>query len=195
MKTASKGSLWPLRALLLLLAGVLLLVFFQRGELSPVLTPSQASPASPPKSRVKFTIEKAGKLPEIDLRPVRTKPAQVPDERVAAVGKLRQELPNLQVTFDEISGAPSFLQATGKFLTGKQPGKSARNLVEGYVDKHHSLFGHDGAALERARGAGRRDGTQPDDDVGVAAAARGRAFIPDDFKGERDPARRGDHAE
>ncbi|MFZ4765775.1 MAG: M36 family metallopeptidase [Roseimicrobium sp.] len=101
-------------------------------------------------NRVKFGAEKRKHLPEIGVDAARTVNTP-PPERAAGLAELQRAMPTAQVEFDVISGAPSYLQQTGKFLTGKNPGKSARQAVADFVNRFPGLFGHDGAALAQAR--------------------------------------------
>ena len=145
MKTAPNRALWPLLAVLCLLTALMLW--------SPrrAVTVSEAGSAPKTTKRVKFTSEKPKPLPEIDVR--RTPgPLNTPStDRAEAFAELKREKPMLQAQFDEISGAPSYLQETGKFLTGKNPGKAAKEVVKDYVSRFPGLFGHDGTALDKAR--------------------------------------------
>ena len=114
-------------------------------------SPPEAASASKTTKRVKFTSEKPKPLPELDFRqsggPTNTPPA----DRAEALVELKRQKPMLQAQFDEISGAPSYLQETGKFLTGKNPGQTAKEAVAGFVDANRALFGHGSEALAAAR--------------------------------------------
>lgn len=101
--------------------------------------------------RVKFVSEKPKPLPEIDLRK-RSGPSSNPGkDRAEAFAELKREKPMLQAQFDEISGAPSYLQETGKFLTGKNPNLPAKVVVKNYVNRFPGLFGHGADALDAAK--------------------------------------------
>ncbi|MBL9145610.1 MAG: M36 family metallopeptidase [Verrucomicrobiaceae bacterium] len=89
-------------------------------------------------------------LPSLDKRDAPLSP-KVNPVRLAAVTALRQEVPGVQVEFDPISGAPSYVQSTGRFLSPSlAPGQSARLAVEQFVDRHADLFGHNSDALRKA---------------------------------------------
>ncbi|MFN7561587.1 MAG: M36 family metallopeptidase, partial [Prosthecobacter sp.] len=145
MKTAPNRALWPLLAVLCLLTALMLW--------SPrrAVTVSEAGSAPKTTKRVKFTSEKPKPLPEIDVR--RTPgPLNTPStDRAEAFAELKRQKPMIQAQFDEISGAPIYLQETGKFLTGKNPGKNVREVVSTYVDANKALFGHGADALKAAR--------------------------------------------
>ncbi|WP_395741241.1 M36 family metallopeptidase [Prosthecobacter sp.] len=69
--------------------------------------------------------------------------------RLQALTALRQEIPGVQVDFDAITGAPSSIMATGRFLTnGKVTPQDPYAAVRDFVSKHEALFGHGTAALE-----------------------------------------------
>jgi hypothetical protein len=69
----------------------------------------------------------------------------VPDRETAAAA-LRAEVPGVQMDFDEITGGPKQIVATGKFLTAAAE-KPAAVVVSDFVDAHRGLFGHDSQFL------------------------------------------------
>lgn len=116
----------------------------------PAQNSTTESPRQPQKN-VKFVSAKPRvSLPPLDRRDVPLSPPSNP-VRLAAVTALRQEVPGVQVEFDPVSGAPSYVQATGRFLSPPlAPGQSARSAVEQFVDRHADLFGHSADALRKA---------------------------------------------
>jgi alpha-tubulin suppressor-like RCC1 family protein len=64
---------------------------------------------------------------------------------------LKQAIPGIQMDFDTKSGAPSRVQATGRFLTPPAPGKEAVRVVSDFIDQHPALFGHSGGVLTSSR--------------------------------------------
>ncbi|MFO1481863.1 MAG: ELWxxDGT repeat protein [Verrucomicrobiaceae bacterium] len=139
----------PVAAALLVLV-VIMLMTGRRERPSPQ-PPAAAAPVISNDKRVKFVKEKPKPLPEIDLRH-RKGPAPAPAaDRTGAFAALKRERPMIQAQFDEISGAPSHLQETGKFLTGKAAGQTPKEIVSAYVDRFAALFGHNSDALKAAR--------------------------------------------
>jgi ELWxxDGT repeat protein len=145
MKIAPNRALWPLLAVLCLLTALVLWLPRRSATVADARPPAETS------KRVKFVKEKPKPLPEIDLRRTSVPASTPPQDRAEAFAELKRQKPMLQAQFDEISGAPSYLQETGKFLTGKNPGKAAKEVVKDYVSQFPGLFGHDGAALDKAR--------------------------------------------
>ena len=145
MKIAPNRALWPLLAVLCLLTALVL--WMPRRS----ATVADTHPAAETSKRIKFVKEKPKPLPEIDVRRNSVPTSTPPQNRAEAFAELKRQKPMLQAQFDEISGAPSYLQETGKFLTGKNPGKAAKEVVKDYVSQFPGLFGHDGAALDKAR--------------------------------------------
>ncbi|MBL9182814.1 MAG: M36 family metallopeptidase [Verrucomicrobiaceae bacterium] len=145
MKTAPNRALWPLLAVLCVL--IALMLWLPRGPEDS----SKSTEAPKSTKRVKFTSEKPKPLPEIEVRGKHGQTDSPPENRAEAFAELKRQKPRLQAQFDEISGAPSYLQETGKFLTGKNPGKSAKQVVKDYVSQFPGLFGHDGTALDKAK--------------------------------------------
>ena len=91
------------------------------------------------------------KLPQIDTRHIDANAKSLP-ARIAAIHSVKKEIPGVEVEFDPITQAPSYIQATGKFLTGLgAPGTSTRKVVEGFIDRHKDLFGHDATAIKSSR--------------------------------------------
>lgn len=173
-----------LLVLALTTAVVVLFVWGMRGRLSPEPAPSSSQSltigtdarSSPP--GVPSTVA-AGSNPQPvasiqsgddarrrekpgfkDVREGREQARGQSADRVQALAALRKEVPGVQVEFDPVTGAPSYVQATGEFLTGPAPnGKSPREVVEDYIDQNKALFGHDASALHSAR-VTREDVTQ-----------------------------------
>lgn len=72
-------------------------------------------------------------------------------ERLAAVAAVGREAPGAAVDFDGLTGSPSRIQATGRFLTPAAPGIEAGTVVKDYVGSHRDLFGYGAEALTAAR--------------------------------------------
>lgn len=119
---------------------------------SPVLLakekPSAQAKAEP--KMIKFAQNKPRVRPDLDLREFE-QDSPTKAGRRAALAELQRAIPGVQVEFDPLSGAPSRVQATGKMLTEPAPGKSARQVVEQFVERYQALFGHSGTSLTEAR--------------------------------------------
>ncbi|MBX7209167.1 MAG: M36 family metallopeptidase [Verrucomicrobiaceae bacterium] len=101
-----------------------------------------------------------GRVESIDVRTEHRAAPALQADRAHALMRLTAEVPGVKVDFDPVTGAPSLVQATGRFLTPPaEPGANPRSLVEGYIDAHRDLFGHDAGALRTAR-VSREDVTQ-----------------------------------
>lgn len=91
----------------------------------------------------------------------------LPAERVNAEAKLRDRVPALRLERHPILGSPKWIAAREGFLTGsdgtglamagaaasRQPlaPNDAHRVVKAFLNEHAGVFGHDAAALERAR--------------------------------------------
>lgn len=118
--------------------------------------PSAQAKAEP--KMIKFAQNKPRVRPDLDLREFgQDSPTKA--FRRAALAELQRTILGVQAEFDPLSGAPSRVQATGKMLTEPAPGKSARQVVEQFVERHQALFGHSGTSLTQARVA-REDVTE-----------------------------------
>ncbi len=107
--------------------------------------------ASPKPKNIKFTKSARSKLPEIDARSLSANNVQPPANRDAALASLRSAVPGVQVEFDPVTGAPSYVQATGRFLNSPAQKETARESVERFIEAHQALFGHGSEALKKAR--------------------------------------------
>lgn len=110
----------------------------------------EGSPVVSSTKKVKFVKAKPKPLPEVDLRSKSAGPVLLVG-RGEAFAQLRRNVPTAEVMFDEISGAPSHLQATGRFLTAKNSGKKAADIVRDYVAEYPDLFGHPAEFLNQAK--------------------------------------------
>jgi len=97
-------------------------------------------------------VKKRKHFPLLDNR-VGAPSFDTPPAKVAAVEALRREIPGALVDFDTITGTPSRVQATGKFLSASAavPAASASAVVERFVLTHRDLFGHDTALFKNTR--------------------------------------------
>ncbi|MGV3660420.1 MAG: M36 family metallopeptidase, partial [Prosthecobacter sp.] len=119
----------------------------QTASPAPVSKP-RAAQAKP---QVKLIRAAARKVTEIDVREAGRDGTTLLPDRLQALAALRAAIPGSTVEFDPITGAPSQIQATGRFLTGRSTGLSARDVVGGFIERHAALFGHGSAALKSAR--------------------------------------------
>ncbi|OYW29050.1 MAG: hypothetical protein B7Z47_05235, partial [Chthoniobacter sp. 12-60-6] len=95
-----------------------------------------------------FILDRAKKrLEEINQR--ETQAAAPSTSRAKALEALRHDIPGVQVNFDTITGAPSHIMATGRFLTTGKPGATdPDSAVRDFVSKYEALFGHGATALQ-----------------------------------------------
>ncbi len=92
------------------------------------------------------------KVQPVDVRDVPSLAPGLEPMRKVALAALERSVPGVKVEFDAITGAPSYVQATGRFLTPPlAKGQPARAAVEAFIDEHAALFGHTAAALKTAR--------------------------------------------
>ena len=104
-------------------------------------------------------------LPNLDARPAAASPAVVAPEKSAAVEHLRQTVPDVQVEFEPVSGAPKMVSSAAGFLTGPDgkggtisaksfAGFSAaepHRVTKAFLTAHRQLFGHGPEVLAAAR--------------------------------------------
>lgn len=109
------------------------------------------TPPAPRKPQVKLIRAAARKVTEIDVRDAGKDGTTLLPDRLQALAALRAAIPGSTVEFDPITGAPSQIQAIGRFLTDKAAGLSARGVVGGFIDQHAALFGHGSSALKSSR--------------------------------------------
>jgi uncharacterized repeat protein (TIGR01451 family) len=88
-------------------------------------------------------------------------------ERAAGLVRLRDEVPDVEVDFDSITGAPQFIRSRSGFLFRSGPGAggpaaggngnanaalaAAESATRSFLDRHSSVFGHGAAVLNGAR--------------------------------------------
>ncbi|HEY1048424.1 MAG TPA: M36 family metallopeptidase, partial [Prosthecobacter sp.] len=127
---------------------------------SPEQTVSPA-PVSKPRAKpqVKLIRATTRNVSAIDVREAGRDGTTLLPDRLQALASLRADIPGTTVEFDPITGAPSQIQATGRFLTGRNAGLAARDVVGAFIDQHAALFGHDSSVLKSAR-VTREDVTQ-----------------------------------
>ncbi len=97
-------------------------------------------------------------MPDTDAREPRKIPNELRSVRETAAKDLASKIPGLQVEFDEITGGPKHLLASGRFLSdavadldeaaGLEP---FAEIVGRYVDANEALFGHDSTELRSGR--------------------------------------------
>ncbi len=106
-------------------------------------------------------------LPNLDKRRDAAAGKVVPAAatKTSAKGKLRGQVPTVEVEFDEITETPKWVGSTREFLTGPRgegkavPKAAMRAFPEGdkhraikaFLNEHSALFGHGAEALENAR--------------------------------------------
>lgn len=90
------------------------------------------------------------KLPDFSKRDAHVVPRSPP--QLAALDTLRNKVPGITVDFDPLSGAPSNIVATGKFLSKSTPTRDDVNApVKEFIDANAHLFGHDASAFTQTR--------------------------------------------
>ncbi len=154
--------IWAIVSSLSLLALFFLLLPTPRPDSSSgsnaAVTP--LSPAGQLKQVVQSPDKKAGDsqepLPNLDVRQQDkgTSEVMLPQARIAALAKLKQQVPGLAVEFDAVTKSPKWLGSNGGFLTGAQKpiaGQDADAPIRTFIDAHRTLFGHDSTALDQAR--------------------------------------------
>jgi hypothetical protein len=103
-------------------------------------------------------------LPPVDRRfELARPPAPVPPERLQALERLRERLPDMQVDFDDVVRSPRFMHSRSGFLTapdGVRPISSfeeapvrtePERIIARFIDEHAVLFGHGAGVLDSAR--------------------------------------------
>ncbi len=105
-------------------------------------------------------------LPDIDRRPALRGPvaADTGPETPAAEARLRQRLPQLQIAYDPVTGAPRSLAARDGLLSGPNgegrgigaaaraiPADDPHRAVKAFLEEHRAVFGHGPEALAQAR--------------------------------------------
>jgi outer membrane protein assembly factor BamB len=111
-----------------------------------------------------FVVPEEPQLPDFDQRYDNPGRALVLGaERDAALAELSEQLPNIQVDFDEIVQAPRWIWSTEGFLTwpdsqfdlipeGALDGleNDPHRAIKRFLNEHRALFGHDASVLENA---------------------------------------------
>jgi hypothetical protein len=116
-------------------------------------TTAEVTPSKPAASRVKLP----SRIPRPTLKPldVRDAVAQVQPlaaDRLAAVEQMKKDIPGVVVSFDELTGSPSRIQSTGRFLTGPAAaGMAPRAIVESFIQRYPLVFGHGPAVLAQTQ--------------------------------------------
>ena len=109
-------------------------------------TPAASQPHIPPQ------VQPPAQEPPTDFSRRPTLAARPSPPQLAALAKLRRQLPTVTVDFDPLSGAPCQIVATGRFLTNAAPNPEDENAsVKAFLDAHADLFGHAASALRHAR--------------------------------------------
>lgn len=103
------------------------------------------------KAQVKLIRAAHRNVTEIDVREAGKDGTPLLQDRLQALAALRAAIPGSTVEFDPITGAPSQIQATGRFLTSRNAGRAARDVVGGFIEQHAALFGHGSDALASSR--------------------------------------------
>ncbi len=103
------------------------------------------------KPRMKLIRTAARQVTDIDVRDSAKDGTPLLNDRLQALAALRAAVPGTTVEFDPVTGAPSQIQATGRFLTSTSPDTTARDVVGRFIDQHKALFGHGSAVLKSAR--------------------------------------------
>ena len=106
----------------------------RRAESSP-----EAKTLAPSQRRVLADFDSRKQAPELAA------PA-----RLSAVEKLGRTVPGLDVQFDELTGGPKNIVATGRFLSAGGGG-DAEAVVRGFIAANAEIFGHSGEVLGAAR--------------------------------------------
>ena len=97
-------------------------------------------------------------MPDTDSREPHAMPGEIRSTRDKAAAALTTRTQGLQVDFDEITGGPKHIMATGRFLTeaagplDESTGLDRlKHIVSSYVDANRDLFGHDSSAIRDDR--------------------------------------------
>ena len=91
-------------------------------------------------------------LKHLDVRSglVQLKPLE-PD-RLAEIEQMKEDIPGVEITFHDLTGSPSRIQATGRFLTGPAAaGLEAKEIVESFIQGYPLVFGHGVSVLAQTR--------------------------------------------
>ncbi|MEO7098199.1 MAG: M36 family metallopeptidase [Luteolibacter sp.] len=130
-------------------------------EAPPAAQVHAAEPQKPPPAIVNPPPQEQDHLPNTDARLAKEAPPNPQPQREAALAELRLSVPGVQVEFDEVSGGPKSIMAVGKFLSPPLAGQNAdpHEPVARFVDAHHTLFGHESAALKPGKSRVSREDT------------------------------------
>ncbi len=111
------------------------------------------------------TIPDREPLPNFDSREKSAAAAPPTGTRKKARESLRSRLPEVDVDFDEVSGAPKFIRSPRGFLSGRNgsggaisaaaaaaiPASDRHRAVKAFLNEHAALFGHDARRLDAAK--------------------------------------------
>ncbi len=133
MKHASLAS----RAFIL---GVVLIAFafwHQRPGTQATKPAAVATPKMPPAPPLQVNA-----LAGVDVRKLAPRVPVPRQNQPAELARLRKQIPGVEVTFDELTGTPSLVQATGSFLTpAAVRDMPAREIVASFVAQYPGIFG------------------------------------------------------
>lgn len=97
-------------------------------------------------------------MPDTDGREPHTLPEELRSTRDKAAAALATKIQGLQVDYDEVTGGPKHIMATGRFLTeaaGPLDDNTGldrlKEIVSSYVDANRNLFGHDSSVIREGR--------------------------------------------
>ncbi|MBL9116241.1 MAG: M36 family metallopeptidase [Verrucomicrobiaceae bacterium] len=91
-------------------------------------------------------------LKPLDVRDAVVQLKTLAANRLAEVEQMKNDIPGVQVSFDELTGSPSRIQATGRFLTGPAAaGMTPREIIESFIQRYPLVFGHGPAVMAQTR--------------------------------------------